>query len=243
MKLRFSFAIIIIVILISTSLSILAYIQNLNKKIQYYQTDAYQKALNNFYMHEEIFDFEITKDDILLGNKEAKVKIFIFSDPICPACVDFYKTEKLLQEKYQSKIAFIHYFFPLESTCNKAVEETHFIGSCAITEIFLEAHRYGVFQEIFNHYSKLTQKYNPETKYPKIIKLLKINLSKLKKNPQTNKSSVDLLNSSINKSKSARIEGTPTIFINTRKYYGLNTVEDISHIIDIEFLQCEDCKK
>jgi len=55
-----------------------------------------------------------TKENLLFGNPNAKHKIAIFSDPLCPFCRSFVPGALKYMKKYPQKFAVYYYHFPLE---------------------------------------------------------------------------------------------------------------------------------
>ncbi|MDX1808274.1 MAG: thioredoxin domain-containing protein [Sulfurospirillaceae bacterium] len=49
----------------------------------------------------------------LLGNKNAKNKLILFSDPLCPFCMDFVPDLVNFVEKHPKQFALYYYYFPL----------------------------------------------------------------------------------------------------------------------------------
>jgi len=54
------------------------------------------------------------KENLILGNANAKHKIAIFSDPLCPFCKGFVPDALKYMKKYPNKFAVYYYHFPLE---------------------------------------------------------------------------------------------------------------------------------
>lgn len=52
-------------------------------------------------------------DHLVAGEKSAKNKIVVFSDPLCPFCRDIVPDMVAAAQKYPSKLAVYHYSFPL----------------------------------------------------------------------------------------------------------------------------------
>ena len=50
---------------------------------------------------------------MVAGNKDAKYKVLVFSDPLCPFCRDLVPDLIEAATKHPSKIAIYHYTFPL----------------------------------------------------------------------------------------------------------------------------------
>nr|WP_275853405.1 thioredoxin domain-containing protein [Sulfurimonas sp. SAG-AH-194-C20] len=56
---------------------------------------------------------EYSKENLVYGNENAKHKVVIFSDPLCPFCKDFAPEALLYMKKYPEKFAVYYYHFPL----------------------------------------------------------------------------------------------------------------------------------
>ncbi|MDD5289987.1 MAG: thioredoxin domain-containing protein [Patescibacteria group bacterium] len=61
------------------------------------------------------FTAQIAETDHVLGNKDAKVKIFEFSDFQCPYCARFHEAMKELVKAYPNDVAWVFKNFPIES--------------------------------------------------------------------------------------------------------------------------------
>ncbi|MFH1456826.1 MAG: DsbA family protein [Patescibacteria group bacterium] len=64
---------------------------------------------------EEKIDMVITDADHVLGNKDAKIKIFEFSDVQCPYCARFHTVMHQIVEEYPNDVAWIYRQFPIQS--------------------------------------------------------------------------------------------------------------------------------
>ncbi|MFY9457760.1 MAG: thioredoxin domain-containing protein [Candidatus Spechtbacterales bacterium] len=65
----------------------------------------------------------VIKDDHILGDTGAQVKIVEFSDFECPFCKRFHPTLKQVVEEYDGKVAWIYRHFPLDNLHSKARKE------------------------------------------------------------------------------------------------------------------------
>ncbi len=62
------------------------------------------------------------KENLIYGNANAKHKVAIFSDPLCPFCRSFVPEAINYMKKYPNKFAVYYYHFPLPSLHPAAVE-------------------------------------------------------------------------------------------------------------------------
>jgi protein-disulfide isomerase len=63
-----------------------------------------------------------SKENLIYGNADAKYKVVIFSDPLCPFCRSFVPEAINYMKKEPNKFAVYYYHFPLPSLHPAAVE-------------------------------------------------------------------------------------------------------------------------
>ncbi|WP_229855229.1 thioredoxin domain-containing protein [Candidatus Sulfurimonas marisnigri] len=63
-----------------------------------------------------------SKENLIYGNSNAKHKVVIFSDPLCPFCRNYVPEAINYMKKYPKKFAIYYYHFPLPSLHPAAVE-------------------------------------------------------------------------------------------------------------------------
>ncbi|MFM7980979.1 MAG: thioredoxin domain-containing protein [Candidatus Fonsibacter sp.] len=165
------------------------------------------------------------KDEIFIGNKNAKVEIKIYSSFTCPHCANFHKNTYLkLVEEYVKKdlvkITFID--FPLDIAALNASK----IVRCSTKESSIL-----LIDEIYKNQNN----WSAGDKIQEINKKLflianKFNLSneKLSSCLQDQKLEDKILNDRIDGQKKYSINSTPTIIINEKKFEGNATFENLS---------------
>ncbi len=153
-----------------------------------------------------------------IGNTEAKVKIKVFSSLTCPACANFHsKIFKQLKLDFIDKnlVKFEHHPFPLDLAAlnaeiilrchvdkNKRVE--------LLDKMYQKQRVWAVGSDI--------NKINNEIK--KIGLEINLNNEKMNNCLENDKFQDEILNQRIEAQKKYKIESTPTIFINEKKYNG-----------------------
>jgi thiol-disulfide isomerase/thioredoxin len=83
--------------------------------------DTGDSLKDNFPSFEESF---YKKENLIYGHIDAKHKIAIFSDPLCPFCRSFVPKAIMEMKKYPEKFAIYYYHFPLPALHPSAVELT-----------------------------------------------------------------------------------------------------------------------
>ena len=165
-----------------------------------------------------IFFVQAESKIISIGNTEAKVKIKVFSSLTCPACANFHsKIFKQLKLDFIDKnlVKFEHHPFPLDLAAlnaeiilrcqvdrNKRVE--------LLDKMYQKQRVWAVGSDI--------NKINNEIK--KIGLEINLNNEKMNNCLENDKFQDEILNQRIEAQKKYKIESTPTIFINEKKYNG-----------------------
>jgi protein-disulfide isomerase len=175
-----------------------------------------------------------------LGNPEARVKIYAFTDFLCSACYKFYQLEKYILAKYKNRVEIIYYHYPLDASCNRHMDDSVYPGSCLASKSVYASKAAGFFSEYFyihfSDYSRYKDGYTQEN--------INKNLDNALKESGTGEQGKHIFNEAI-KSQSAldeikmhiefaekiKIEATPTVYIGGRKIVGVPPKEFLDEII------------
>ena len=153
-----------------------------------------------------------------MGNSKAKVTVKVFSSLTCPHCADFHGNifEKLKQEYIDKDLVrFEHHAFPLDLAALNA----EIIIRCELNndkkfklleEIYKKQSFWAIGSDI-NKINSLIKKIGLD------FGLEEKEMNKCLNNSETQD---ELLNQRINAQKKYKIEVTPTIFVNDKKYSG-----------------------
>jgi len=86
--------------------------------------------------NEESFNFKamrpVSREDRILGDANAPIKIVEYSDMECPFCKSFHETMHQVMDAYPGKIAWVYRHFPLSQLHSKAPKEAA-AAECAYT--------------------------------------------------------------------------------------------------------------
>ena len=153
-----------------------------------------------------------------IGSPEAKVTIKVFSSLTCPHCASFHTDiYKKLKKEYIDKglVKFEHHPFPLDLAALNA-------------EIVVRCH-----EDSLKNFELLNEIYNMQTSWAigsdinKINKLIKkvgldfsLSNEKMDKCLKDDQAQDEILTQRIDAQKKYKIESTPTIIINEKKYLG-----------------------
>ena len=151
------------------------------------------------------------KSKLIAGNHNAKDKIVIFSDPLCPFCMDYVPDVINYVNKNKDKIALYYYHFPLISIHPAAVPLSKLIEVAkhkGIKDVELKVYKAN-WEQYFDAKSvdekKILEVFNKEFKTN--IKLEEITANEINEN----------LKKDISMGEDVMVQGTPTVFVNGEK--------------------------
>lgn len=176
------------------------------------------------------FSFEANSKIISMGDQGSKITVKVFSSLTCPACANFHSNifYQLKKEFIDNGIVrFEHHAFPLDLAALNA-------------EIILRCHVDN--EKKFELLSKIYKKQrlwavgsdinriNDSIKKIGIESNLKI--EKMNDCLKDEKAQDEILNQRINAQKKYKIESTPTIFINEKKYTGKAIYKEFKKVLE-----------
>ena len=150
------------------------------------------------------------KSKLIAGNPNAKDKLVLFSDPLCPFCIDFAPDVINYVNKNSSKIALYYYNFPLQShpASTPLVKIIEVAKQKGLKDVELKVYQ-TKWEQYFDVKStdekKILEAFNKEFKTD--IKLEEISAKTVN----------DDLQKDISMGEEAFVQGTPTIFVNGEK--------------------------
>ena len=176
------------------------------------------------------FTVEAKAKILSLGNSEAKVTVKVFSSLTCPHCANFHITvfEKLKKE-YIDKglVKFEHHAFPLDLAALNA----EIIVRCASSN----QKKFQLLDEMYNK-QKVWAIGSDINKINNLIKQIgsSFNLSESNMNSclKSTDAQDDVLDQRIQAQKKYKIESTPTIVVNEKKYKGKVDYENFKKIVE-----------
>ncbi len=148
------------------------------------------------------------KEHLISGNHNAKDKIVLFSDPLCPFCMDYTPDVIEYVKRNSNTIALYYYHFPLLKIhpASEPLSRLMYVArQKGIKDVELKVYRVD-WDKYFNSKEKNTQKivdaFNKE--FNTSITLEEINKEELKQR----------VFKDVNMGEEMMVQGTPTIFIN-----------------------------
>lgn len=155
-----------------------------------------------------------------MGNPEAKVILIEFADFQCPHCRLASGVMKKVADKYGDKVAFYYKHFPLDG---HPQAKTAAVASIA-------AHRQGKFWPMHDLIFENQMALSP-AKLKRFAQQLGLNMKKFEADME-NPDVLKHVTRDRAEGEEAKIDGTPSLFINGKRYMGEKSVEKISEYVD-----------
>ena len=177
-----------------------------------------------------VFDAKAKSKILSIGSPDAKVTVKVFSSLTCPHCANFHSAVfNNLKRDYIDKglVKFEHHAFPLDLAALNA----EVIVRCTDNN----DKKFKLLEEIYNK-QKLWAVGSDITKINDLIKEvgLGFNLTKEKMDKclKNSKAQDEILNQRIEAQKKYKIESTPTIIVNEKKYENKIDYKTFKKVID-----------
>ncbi len=168
-------------------------------------------------------------EDYRKGSDDAKVKIVEFADFQCPSCSSASKTLRAVAADLGDKVLIVFKNFPLDNTCNTTMTSKMHPFGCEAAILVRCAGTIGKFWEM-NAKVFDNQKDIDSTRLVAWAKDVGLNDDQIKQC----KSSPDIvkkLQDDVKQANEAGLSGTPTIFINGRKYNGPVDPDSLKQVV------------
>ena len=175
-------------------------------------------------VHKIIFIFfvlisiEVKSKTVSIGNINSKVTIKVFSSLTCPACANFHSNIFYqLKEDFidKGKVRFEHHPFPLDlAALNAEIILNCHVDNTKKFELLDKIYEKQRMWAVGSDISKITDSIK------KIALDTNLNNDKMNSCLNNEKLQDEILNQRIDAQKNYKIDSTPTIFINGKKYTG-----------------------
>lgn len=163
----------------------------------------------------------------ILGDKDAKLIVNIYSDYACPICyAENLMLYRIVEELNGVKI--VHHNLPLDAECNPSVRTTFHVNSCKMAKYSSAAKLQGRFWEMNSALFEKQPK--TEDEILNLAKSMNFNIKKLKEDANsfaTNQAIVDEIKGALD----LGIDGTPTLVINGKVYPGVKPYYELKDIL------------
>lgn len=163
----------------------------------------------------------------ILGDKNAKLIVYIYTDYQCPIC----RTYNVIAHRAAQDLTgfkMVHKNLPLDMKCNKHVLGAFHENACMMAKYSIAAENQGRFWE-FN--SELFEKQpKNEDEVLKLAESMGFNIQKMKKDASSS-TTEERLQDDIQSAVNLKVDGTPTIVINGKIYAGIKPYSELRDIL------------
>lgn len=165
-----------------------------------------------------LFSIEVKSKTVSIGNINSKVTIKVFSSLTCPACANFHSNIFYqLKEDFidKGKVRFEHHPFPLDlAALNAEIILNCHVDNTKKFELLDKIYEKQRMWAVGSDISKITDSIK------KIALDTNLNNDKMNNCLNNEKLQDEILNQRIDAQKNYKIDSTPTILINGKKYTG-----------------------
>ena len=157
-----------------------------------------------------------------LGDENAKLTIYVYSDYQCPICpVHNVMMHKLAKEVQGIKI--VHRNLPLDTDCNAYLTSPFHQGSCVDAKYAVAAEKQGKFWEMNN--LLFDKKPKTEQEILKLVQNMDFDIEKLQEDANSIET-MEKIKEEIDSAYKRSIVGTPTTMINNEAHVGMKTYKE-----------------
>ncbi|MDP2683598.1 MAG: thioredoxin domain-containing protein [bacterium] len=172
--------------------------------------------------------YTINETDNTKGNADASLVLIEYSDFQCPACATYQSMVKQLMEEYNDQIYFAYRHFPLRSIHDNAQLAGQAAEAAGLQGKFWEMH-----DKLFENQSDWSNESDPTEKFATYAGEFELDVEKFKTD-LTSDIAKDKVNSDYNSGTAAKVNSTPSFFLNGDKISNPKTYEDFKELIDNE---------
>ncbi len=171
---------------------------------------------------------QVTKEDPVTGNPNAKVTLVEYADFQCPACAAYHPMVKQLLTDYNGKIYFVYRYFPLT-----AIHQNAMISSLAAFAAGLQSKFWEMHDMLFQTQNSWASSPKARETFIDFAKKLDLDIDKFKTDLESDKGK-NFINDTYNKGQAIGVNSTPTFFINGTKIQNPRTYNDFKSLIENE---------
>lgn len=189
------------------------------------------KILRNFSVEKRIeIDPPMTS---IMGNPDAPITIVKFSDFLCPHCARTAEVVHniILENPKLIKLIFVNY--PLDISCNKYMKRQLHRGACQLAKGAICASRQGKFERYQEFAFHLKKKKVDAAQLKQLAAVTNLNATQFEQCMASPDTEGELL-SHIEKAQELGVTGTPTLFINGKRYRSKALKELLMRVIEQE---------
>lgn len=197
-----------------------------------------QDALYQFFENWKklpVRNIDVKQDDATFGNPAARVRVVVFSDFQCPFCKKGAFTMNTALQPLKDKIYFVFKHYPLDSSCNPALQYQLHAHACELAKLGYCTRRKGKFWEyhdrVFFNFTESDLEKGQDYLADKLKDLLtRDEFNQCLASDRAKESVVE----DIKLGNTLGVRGTPSVFINGKAVTIPLTVENLQKLIELE---------
>jgi len=159
------------------------------------------------------------------GNSDSKVILVEYSDFQCPACGAYYPLVKQLTEEFGDRIKFTYRHFPLSQIHKNAAPAARAAEASGKQGKFWEMH-----DLLFENQSRWSESSDVHAVFESYAQRLDLNIDQFKSDMKS-KEIMEKVESDYQSGVASRVNGTPTFFLNGKKFDNPRSYEQFKTII------------
>lgn len=164
----------------------------------------------------------------LLGNKNGKIRLDVYTDFVCPHCF-FYNIMMHKLVKDNKNIYVVHHNFPLDTECNPYIDEQMHKGACRMAKYGIAGENQGKYWEMASALFETQPKDDNEA--IKLAKSLNLDINKFKTDIHS-EMTAKRLRTEIDSAIANEIDGTPTFVVYGEHYTGVKPYYEFKRIVE-----------
>lgn len=167
----------------------------------------------------------VSSSDWTRGNKEAKTVLIEYSDFQCPACGTYYPVLKKLQQKFGESVVFAYRHFPLRQIHANAELAARSVEAAGKQSKFWELH-----DILFENQKTWSNQPNAKETIIQYAQSLNLDMDRFKTDLDS-KEVKEKINNDYKSGIAARVNATPTFFLNGNKPDNPRSYEEFKDLI------------
>lgn len=168
----------------------------------------------------------VSDADWVKGNKESKVVLIEYSDLQCPACKVYHPVVKQLTEEFGDRILFVYRHFPLRN-----IHPNSDMAAQAAEALGKQNKFWEMADKLFENQEKWSSEKNPRDLFLEYARSLGLDVEKFK-NDLDSSQVKDKIEKDYQSAVKARVNATPTFFLNGTKLDNPRTYEEFKGILE-----------
>jgi len=175
--------------------------------------------------------FKVDQNDHYRGGKEAKVVLVEYSDLECPYCKVYASVMQELHRNYGDKVALVYRHYPLSLATAGRVHPSSMLAAQATEAASAQGKFWEMHDKIFEQQEEWTGNANVRGLFVGYAKALGLNEEQFGKDLDSTELRQRVL-AAYKSGEEAKVDSTPTFFLNGKKVENPNGVEGLKTAID-----------